>query len=245
MSEDFDFDGKQSRSSGTSMQMWDILSILILIVTACLVGYFALIFINPTTSLNPMPPGGGLFSEPLPTSTSTPIQLEPTWTASPTLVSTPSDTPYPTLTTIPTSTSFSLIPPTKTPKPTKTPRAPFSASVTMVESTLIHPDLACSWAGIGGTVVDANNSPIIGTVVVLRGTLNGTTVEQQTVSGINKEYGSSGFEFVLGNTPVASTKTLYVQLVDQQNIPLSDPVQITTSAECSKNLVIVRFKKTR
>jgi hypothetical protein len=114
-----------------------------------------------------------------------------------------------------------------------------------VESTLIHPELACNWAGIGGTVVDTNNSPIIGTVVVLRGTLSGSTVEQQTVSGINKEYGPSGFEFVLGNTPVSSTKTLYVQLVDQQNIPLSDPIQITTSTDCKKNLVIVRFKKNR
>jgi hypothetical protein len=114
-----------------------------------------------------------------------------------------------------------------------------------VESTLIHPDLACNWAGIGGTVVDANNGPVIGTVVVLRGTLNGNTIEQQTVSGINKEYGPSGFEFVLGSAPVASNKTLYVQLVDQQNIPLSDPVQITTSTECNKNLVMVRFKRSR
>lgn len=248
MSEDFDFDGTQSRGSGASVEMWDVLSILVLIVTACLAGYFALIFINPTSSLNPMPPGGGLFSDPLPTSTSTPQKLEPTWTASPTLALTPSDTPRPTSTSIPTSTSFSLVPPTRTPKPptpTRTPRAPFSASVTTVESTLIHPELACNWAGIGGTVVDTNNSPIIGTVVVLRGILSGSTVEQQTVSGINKEYGPSGFEFVLGSSPVSSSKTLYVQLVDQQNIPLSDPIQITTSAECNKNLVIVRFKKNR
>jgi len=114
-----------------------------------------------------------------------------------------------------------------------------------VESTLIHPELACNWAGIGGTVIDANNSPIVGVVVVLRGTLNGSTVDQPTVSGINKEYGPSGFEFVLGNAPVETNKTLYVQLVDQQNIPLSDPIQISTSADCSKNLVMVRFKKNR
>lgn len=246
MSEDFDFDGTQSKRAGAPMQIWDMLSILILILTACLLGYFALVFINPQSSLNIMPPGGGLFSNPPPTLTVTPLKLEPTWTASPTLVLTPSDTPRPTLTPIPTNTSFSLVPPTKTPKPTKTPRAPFSAvSVSQVESTLIHPELTCNWAGIGGTVVDANNSPVIGTVVILRGTLNGSTMEQQTVSGINKEYGPSGFEFVIGNAPVASNKTLYVQLVDQQNIPLSDPVQITTSSECGKNLVMIRFKKNR
>ena len=130
--------------------------------------------------------------------------------------------------------------------PTPTPRAPFTAiSVTNVESTIIHPELACNWAGIGGTVVDANNSPVIGTVVVLRGTLSGKTVEQQIVTGINKEYGPSGFEFVLGNAPVESRETLYVQLVDLQNIPLSDPVYVTTSSDCTKNLVLVRFKRNR
>lgn len=246
MTEDFDFDGTQSKRSGAPMQIWDMLSLLVLVLTVCLVGYFAMIFFNPASSLNPLPPGGGLFSDPLPTFTVTPLQLEPTWTASPTLVLTPSETPRPTITPIPTSTSFSLVPPTKTPKPTRTPRAPFTAvSVSQVESTIIHPELTCNWAGIGGTVVDANNSPVIGTVIVLRGTLSGSTVEQQTVSGINKEYGPSGFEFVIGSAPIASNKTLYVQLVDQQNIPLSDPVQITTSAECGKNLVMIRFKKNR
>jgi len=246
MNDDFDFDGTQSKRSQAPMQMWDILSILALLLTVCLVGYFALIFINPASQLNFLPPGAGPFGNHVPTFTVTPLQLQATWTPSPTLELTPSDTPRPTFTPFFTSTSFSLVPPTKTPKPTSTPKAPFTAaSVTQVESTIIHPELACNWAGIGGTVVDANNSPVIGTVVVLRGTLNGSTIEQQTVSGINKEYGPSGFEFVLGNAPVASNKTLYVQLVDQQNIPLSDPVQVTTSTECNKNLVMVRFKKNR
>ena len=246
MNEDFDFDGTQSRGSETPLQVWDILSILVLLLTVCLVGYFALIFVNPTSQLNFLPPGAGPFGNHIPTFTVTPLQLQATWTPSPTIAVTPSDTPRPTITPLPTNTPFSLVPPTKTPKPSPTPKAPFSApSVTLVESTVIHPDLACNWAGIGGTVVDANNSPVIGTVVVLRGTLNGSTIEQQTVSGINKEYGPSGFEFVLGSAPVESNKTLYVQLVDQQNIPLSDPVQIVTSSDCNKNLVMVRFKKNR
>jgi hypothetical protein len=94
-------------------------------------------------------------------------------------------------------------------------------------------------------VVDSNNSHIIGTVVVLRGSLNGSRIEQQTVSGINKEYGPSGFEFVLGNAPVASEGELVLLLVDQQNIPLSEPVEITTSDACDENLVMVRFRRNR
>jgi hypothetical protein len=245
MNEEFDFDGTQTRRAEGPMQVWDILSILVLILTVCLVGYFALVFINPASSMNLLPPGGGPFGQAVPSFTVTPLQLQATWTASPTLQVTPSDTPRPTFTPLPTSTSFSLVPPTKTAKPSATPRAPFGGSFTQVDSTVVHPELACNWAGVGGTVVDANNSPVIGTVVVLRGTLNGNRIEQQTVSGINKEYGPSGFEFVLGTSPVASDKTLYVQLVDQQNIPLSDPVQITTSTDCTKNLVMVRFKRNR
>jgi len=245
MNDDFDFDGKPARAQGRPMQMWDMLSILVLILTACIGVYFVYIFITPNSPFNFLPPGG--FGPKTPTVTVTPLGLQATWTASPTLELTPSDTPRPTFTPFATNTPFSLIPPTKTrrpPTPTRTPKAPFSVTTSQVESTLIHPDLACNWAGIGGTVVDANNSPIIGQVVVLRGTLDGKGIEQQTVSGINKEYGQSGFEFVIGNVPIAST-TLIVQLVDLNNIPLSDPIAITTSSDCTKNLVLVRFKKNK
>jgi hypothetical protein len=225
------------------MQPYDMLSILVLILSCCLAGYFVFIFMNPQSSFNILPPGrggGGLLD--VPTATITPLQLEPTWTASPTLELTPSNTPRPTATAFFTNTPVSLVPPTRTPRPTSTPKLPFSATTSQVESTLIHPDLSCNWAGIGGTVVNANNSPIIGQVVVLRGSLDGKTIEQQTVSGINKEYGESGFEFVLGIAPIAST-TLYVQLVDLSGIPLSDKIAVTTSPDCTKNLVLVRFRK--
>jgi hypothetical protein len=247
MSDDFNFDGKPTRGQGGGlpMNMWDMLSILVLIITGCLVLYFAFIFINPGSSMNFLRPGS-LSGPQLPTSTPTPLQLEATWTPSPTLATTPTDTPRPTFTAFPTETPFSLVPPTKTPKPTSTPKAPFTASVSQTQSTLIHPDLACaSWTGIGGTVVDASNSPVIGVVIVLRGSLSGKLIDQPTVSGINKEYGPSGFEFVLANPPVQSDKTLYVQLVDQNSVPLSDKIYVSTSTDCAKNLVLVRFKKTR
>jgi hypothetical protein len=247
MNDDFNFDGKpvRGRSAGATMQMWDILSILVLVITAGLVLYFAFIFINPDTALNPLRPGAS--GPQLPTSTPTPLQLAATWTASPTLEMTLTNTPRPTFTAIATDTPFSLIPPTRTPKPTSTPKAPFSAvSVTFQDSTVYHPgQAACSWAGIGGAVLDANNSPVIGMVVVLRGSLDNKVIDQQTVSGINKEYGPSGFEFVLGVAPVATNKTLYIQLVDQSSVPLSDKIFVTTSADCTKNLVLVRLKKNK
>jgi len=248
MSDDFNFDGKPTRARGggaTAMNMWDMLSILVLIITACMVGYFAIVFVNPNSSMNFLRPGGFAAGPQGPTATPTLIQMEPTWTSSPTLEMTPTNTPRPTFTPFATMTPFSLVPPTKTPKPTSTPKAPFTGSFTQQDSTIYHPDLLCNWAGIGGAVVDAKNSPVIGMVVVLRGSLDGKLIELQTVSGVNPEYGPSGFEFVLGNAPIKTTKTLYVQLVDQSNIPLSDPIYISTSTECTKNLVLVRIKKTR
>lgn len=246
MSNDYKFDGKASRSrEGGGLPTLDLLSILTLLLTVCLAGYFVWIFFNPQSSLNILPPGPR--GPQIPTATITPLQLQPTWTASATIEVTPSNTLPPTATEIFTNTPFSLIPPTRTSKPptaTPTPKAPFGATTSQIESTLIHPELACAWAGIGGTVVDAASSPIVGQVVVLRGSLNGKTVEQQTVSGINKEYGTSGFEFVLGDAPIAST-TLYVQLVDLSGIPLSDKITVATSADCTKNLVLVRFKKNK
>ena len=92
---------------------------------------------------------------------------------------------------------------------------------------------------------DQNGSPIVGIVVHLEGTLDGKKVEMTTVSGINPEYGKSGFEFVLGDTLVNSRDTLYVQLLDQAGLPLSDKVYIDTFNDCKKNLVLVRFNKNR
>jgi hypothetical protein len=88
-------------------------------------------FIDPASQFNPLKPGAGPFSNPTVTLTATPLQLEPTWTASPTLALTPSDTPRPTFTPIFTDTPFSLVPPTKTPKPTNTPKITFAFSVTV------------------------------------------------------------------------------------------------------------------
>ena len=81
MSDDFNFDGKPSRArssggGGAAMNMWDMLSILVLIVTACLMGYFALIFFSPNSSLNFLRPGAVVSGPQGPTATPTLLQLE-------------------------------------------------------------------------------------------------------------------------------------------------------------------------
>ncbi len=240
---DLDLDTPPSRPA-SKLQALDMLSIFVLLITVCLGGYFLLIFVNPASALNPLKPFNPFA---LPTFTITPIQLEATWTSSPTIQPTITETPRPTFTPLASPTFFSLIPPTDTPKPTATPKAPFSATVNVIESIIIPhlQDEACNWLGVGGTVEDTNSSSIIGMPLRIVGTLNGKSVNITTVSGLYPDYGKSGFEFTLGTVPVASNDTLYVQLLDQAGLPLSDNIYIDTFNDCKKNLVLVRFKMNR
>ncbi len=93
--------------------------------------------------------------------------------------------------------------------------------------------------------MDANNSDIVGMVIRLVGTYNGKSVNMTTVSGISPDYGKSGYEFMLGSTPIASQDLLYLQLLDQAGLPLSENIYLDTFKNCEKNLVLVRFKKNR
>jgi hypothetical protein len=243
--DNFDFNDQPVKRSRPQLNSWDLLSILMLLITLCIGGYFGLIFFNPTTPLNPLPP---LVIRPLllPTVTITPIQLGPTWTPTPVAV-TDTVTLNPTITLQPTATNFSLVPPTSTPTLTPTPKAPFTVSVNAIESIIIPHlvDQGCNWQGVAGTVDDANNSPIIGLRLRLTGNLNGKLIDIITVSGVSPDYGRSGFEFVLGSAPVVSRDPLTLQLLDQAGLPLADHVYIVTYNDCKRNLILVRFKKNR
>ena len=252
---EFNFDEPEDGTNSTSFSMpdleiWDILSIVMILITACIGLYFVLIYINPNSNLNPLKP----YQIQLPTPTITAIQLDATWTPMPTASLLPNVTLLPTTTAPATNTLANFVGPSETPKPTNTetatptPKTPFSASsVNAIESIIIPHllDAGCNWQGVGGTVDDQDSSPIIGIVVRLGGVYDGKAVELTTVSGVSPEYGKSGFEFVLGDTPVDSGDKLYVQLLDQAGLPLSNKIYIHTSSDCRKNLVLVRFKKNR
>jgi hypothetical protein len=243
--DNFDFNDKPAKPPSPQLSIWDLGSFLVLVITLCMAGGFLIVFINPNIAFNPFPPAPTPLA--FPTATITPIQPPPTWT--PTVVNI-TDTPtlLATFTLQPSPTGFSLIPPSKTPQATATPKAPFTVSPpSAIQSTVIAHlvDQGCNWQGVGGTVDDTNNSPIIGMVIRLVGTLNGLPINLTTVSGVSPDYGKSGWEFVLGKTPVSSAKELYLQLLDQAGLPLSDNVYINTYTDCTKNLILVRFKKNR
>src|SRR3990172_223791 len=172
---EFNFDEPERKSSRFSMPafgLWDILTLVVLLVTGCLGFYFITIFNNPGSSLNLLKPAYILTPSP----TITPIQLEPTWTPTATVFVPPTETFFPSIPPPATSTLANLVPATDTPVPTNTPtitptpKALFSpSSVNSIESVIIPHLLnaSCNWQGVGGTVDDQNSSPIIGIVVRL------------------------------------------------------------------------------
>jgi hypothetical protein len=91
--------------------------------------------------------------------------------------------------------------------------------------------------------VDASNADMLRMTIRLEGKYNGKSKTELTVSSIAPAYGKSGYEFFLGTTPIASKGELKLQLLDQAGLPLSDVISIDTFNDCSKNLVLVRFKK--
>jgi hypothetical protein len=204
--------------------------------------YFVAIFIFPQSAFNPLKPSLVDPNAP-PTPTITPLQLDATWTVTPTLAVTETATLVPTYTVEPSSTPFSMITPTVTPLPTATPKAQFSATITYIASTVIHLEEACNWQGIGGTVLDAKNADMLKMTLRLVGRYDGKSKEAITVSSISPAYGRSGYEFVLGTVPISSKGELYLQLLDQAGLPLSDNIYIDTFNDCTKNLALVRFKK--
>lgn len=113
-----------------------------------------------------------------------------------------------------------------------------------------HSELDCNWMGVAGHVFDMSGAPIsLGIVIVLGGSLGGQPVHESgeltTLPNTAPQYGPGAFEFKLADEPIDSTGTLYLQLLDQARLPLSDRVFFDTFADCNKNLILIDFQQVR
>lgn len=223
------------------------MTLLVLLGAACLIFYFVTVFQNPRTFLNPFPPEASPTVYYTDTPTITPIKPPDTWTPSPSLEPTSTRTKAPTWTLLPNQITATItLTPTETLTPTITPTAmPAAAEIVYEASTAVHPDLACNWLGVGGIVLGIENQPLQFQTVQLGGSLGGTIVNQLKLSGSAPAYGTSGYEFVLGNAPIASTQTLWIQLFDNTGRALTDKIYFDTFDDCNQNLVRINFKRTR
>jgi hypothetical protein len=161
----------------------------------------------------------------------------------------PSQTPLvlSTESSLPTSTATQTLTPTITLTPTREilPFILFGEPETM-SNEVLRPELDCNWLIIAGQVWDLQGDPVTDSVSVhLFGELNGFVIDQYRSPGTETAYGESGYEFALEGFVVDSEESLYIQLVDANNAPLSNPYLVQTYNDCQQNLILVNFKQVR
>lgn len=237
------FDLKPERKKGSRNSLiWNFLTLLALLGICGQVFYFYTIFNDPNSILNPFPPA------PLPTlyqtitPTSTIIPRAATWTPTATMQPSPSRTKAPTWTPLPGMITPSGTSPETTQTISPTPM-PATAEITYQASTDFHPAENCNWLGVGGKVLNADGTTLQFQEILMGGTLDGKTISYFTLSGTASQYGKSGFELVLGDHPIASTQTLWIQLLDNTAKPLTGRIYVDTYDTCTQNLVMVVFTK--
>jgi hypothetical protein len=249
----------RSRSSGFGC-LWNFLAALILLLTIAAAIYMGLIFINPDSPLNILPPRGAAptvtliptldIGGPTPTIRN---QLPPTWTPTPS----PNPSQAPVDQNTPTPTRTPLTGPSATPEPTVTATVPTDTPTPgkypyviqngnpVYTFNLFHPELGCAWMGVGGQALDRRGSPVIGLVVQVGGTLNGQSFDTQlSLTGVAKEYGTGGYEIQIFSAPIETTNELYIQLFDPgTNEPVSEKTYFNTRNSCTENLILITFQQ--
>ncbi len=224
--------------------IWNIMTGIVLF-GAVLVGIFSLlIFTNPQAAINPFPPATLPALAVYPTSVPTIRSiLPPTWTPTATLEPSPTSTPKPSSTPLITDTPVFIAEATITPG-----GMAFivqQGNPVAISSAAFRPDQGCNWMGVGGQALDLSSAPVKWLIVQLGGLLDGKVLEQLTMTGTATQYDRGGFEFTLADKPIASSNTLWLQLLDQEGLPLSDKVYFDTFEDCEKNLIVINLKQVR
>ncbi|MDD5466744.1 MAG: hypothetical protein PHS96_02950 [Anaerolineales bacterium] len=243
----WDYIDNTQRSRKRFTVIWNLLTILMLLATVCVVAVFLSVFIDPHSALNLFPPPTLPPAIALPTLTPTPRQvLPPTWTPLPSI--TPTSLPTPTL--APTETPFPLFTPSATPEATVSSAGlPFdinAGSPVAISSVAFHPEVGCNWMGVAGQVLNMSGAPVsTGVVIKLGGSLGGVSKEITSLTGTARQYGDAGYEIVLASKPIASLGTLWLQLLDQAGLPMSPKIHFDTFEACDKNLIFINFRQVR
>jgi hypothetical protein len=229
--------------------VWNVLTIFVLFSILCIVSVFILIFIDPNSNLNPFPPPTLNPALATATITVTPrFTLVPSWTPTNVLILV-TDTPNPTQ---PPVIVNSVIESPTAEAPTVAGNTDVYAFVlqpgspSAITSTEFHPDAGCKWSGVAGQATSLNGEAVKGLFVQLGGSMASiASTDNLIMTGLAPQYGPGGFEFTLADKLVASNGTLWIQLLDQQNLPLSDRIYFNTYDDCKKNLIIIYFDQVR
>jgi len=229
---------------GRSDRLLGALAVIVLILTVIVLSCYLVIYLAPRVSFNPFPPPTAIaLLTPTPAKpTDTPLPtFPPTWTPT----ATPSHTPSPTITPTPSNTPL----PTSTPRPTSTPKPPppfYLDGEPLRMSQRLYPEANTAewWLGFAGEVTDPNGAAILTVQIKV---WDGEGWEDSQATGTRLDYrtqfggGTSWWEqFVPSNCHL--TKTYYLQVI-QNGVGVSPVVKVEHDGNCSKNLIMVNFKR--
>ncbi len=254
---------KKSNPPGRRLDgFWNFLTLLVIVGMVAAAGFFGFIYLNPSSHMNPYPPASLPPTVVLPSPTKTPLPPTRTWTATPVGYKPPTETATATIPVTPSDTAIPMTPTNTLPGPqaSSTPNPQFPATATdessayytfeiqsppeAVAATLFSDNRGCQWMGVAGRVLDMQGRAMTGLIVQLSGTLGQRSINQTSLTGLALQFGTSGYEFKLSDTPMDSQSTLWVRLIDQANLPLSPKVRFDTYNDCSKNQILINFKQT-
>ena len=227
-----------TKRSGGGGCLLNVLSGIFVSGTVVVALLFALIFINPHSGLNPLPPP--TIPALVLTNTPTPTPkggLPSTWTPTIAPTITPTKTPIPSDTPEPTPEDTAI------PIPNLEIGTSFSVQVGSPSHTenSAHPESGCNWLGVAGQVFDSDGLPVSGLKVESGGILGEIEISGSTLTGEAPVYGEGGYEIVLHDTPVSSDGDIWIQLMDNANLPFSEKVYFQTFDSCDSNLVKINF----
>jgi len=134
--------------------------------------------------------------------------------------------------------------PSFTPTPTKLPLSfALQTGSPAYLKNFAHSSKGCKWAGVAGQVFDSNGTPLTNYIIKITGKYNGVVIKKVAVTGMvnGDPYGLGSYEIVLGSSAVKSTGKLFIQLFSPDGIALTQKISFKTSANCSKNLIIINF----
>lgn len=115
------------------------------------------------------------------------------------------------------------------------------AGVPILTQNFISPEDGCNWVGVAGQVFGLDGLPANGRIIELHGEFNGGNIILATTSGSSLQMGPGGYEMQIGDHPVATQGSLYLQLIDANAEPVSRKIFFNTGSSCDKNLTIINF----
>jgi hypothetical protein len=107
----------------------------------------------------------------------------------------------------------------------------------------VEPEKSCNWSGIGGQAYDQTGEPLTGLIIKVEGELAGQPVSVYAVTGGSIQFGSGGYLMTLADKPVASNRSLFLEVLDISGKMLAGNFPLSTFDDCAHNLLLVNIRE--